>query len=67
MGAADMMLFALLALADACLLVQLNRRRQRRNRMSRMTRSLRVALQRENGAPVVIVREPRGFVWQQAS
>jgi hypothetical protein len=50
MGAADFMLFALLALANASLLVLVHRRRERRAREVRMMRSLRNAIRQE--APV---------------
>jgi len=46
MGAHDI-LFAILTVADASLMVHLQRRRQRRHRMERMMRSVRVAVQRE--------------------
>ena len=56
MVAADMLLFALLALADAALLTHLHRRRQGRYRAERMMRSLRRAIHRET--VVVEVPEP---------
>ena len=56
MGTADMLLFAILALADAALLTHLHRRRQRRYRMERMMHSLRRAIRRET--VVVEVPEP---------
>jgi hypothetical protein len=51
MGAADFMLFALLTLANACLLVYVRVRRERRAQQQRMMRSLRNAIRQE--APVV--------------
>lgn len=66
MGAADIMLFALLALADICLLVHLQRRRQRRRVSQRMMRSLRVAIQRE-AATRLSGRKANAFVLPQAS
>ncbi len=44
MGAADMLLFTLLTMANMALFAHLHRRWQRRNRIERMTRSLRRAL-----------------------
>jgi hypothetical protein len=52
MGAADFMLFALLTLANACVLGFIHRRRARREREQRMMRSLRTAIQRD-ALPVV--------------
>jgi hypothetical protein len=57
MGAPDMLLFALLALADAALLTHLHRRRQRRRSLDRMMQSLRRAIHRET--VIVEVPEPR--------
>lgn len=42
----DALVFALLALGDAALMVELRRRRGRRIRAERMTASLRLAIQR---------------------
>jgi hypothetical protein len=67
MGAADMILFALLALADISLLIHLHRRRQRRVLSQRMMRSLRAAIQREVGTSLVPVRDASGLVLQRAS
>jgi hypothetical protein len=67
MGAADTMLFALLALADITLLVHLHRRRQRRYRLTRMMRSLRLAVRRNIGMVTVSVPEARTLALQQAS
>jgi len=67
MGVADTMLFVLLALADACLMIHLHRRRARRSRTERMMRSLQTALQRANGSTVVSVGTPATLVLQQAS
>jgi len=67
MGAADFMLFALLALADACLLTHLHRRRQRRMKVVRMMQALQSAIRREVGVrPPPVVCEP-ALVLQQAS
>jgi hypothetical protein len=49
MGAVDFMLFALLTLANACLLVYVRVRRERRTRRQRMMRSLRSAIQQDAG------------------
>jgi hypothetical protein len=51
MGAADFMLFALLTLANACLLGYVRVRRERRRRQQRMMRSLRKAIRRERAVP----------------
>jgi hypothetical protein len=67
MGFPDMMLFALLALADACLMVHLSRRRQRRQRGERMMRSLRWAIQREIGTTPVVMPQAQPLLLQQAS
>ncbi len=67
MGAADMLLFTLLALADICLLIHLRRRRARRLRSERMMRSLRAAIQREVGAAVPRVAPRQALVLQRAS
>jgi hypothetical protein len=67
MGAADTMLFLLLALADICLVIHLHRRRQRRMLSQRMMRSLRLAIQREVGTPVLTGRKASALVLQQAS
>jgi hypothetical protein len=66
MGAADVMLFLLLALADACLLIHLHRRRQRRVRAQRMMKSLRRAIQREVGVTAVTVPATAALVLQRA-
>jgi hypothetical protein len=66
MGAADLMLLMLLAMADACLLVHLHRRRQRRVRTQRMMRSLRSAIEREVGVPLVDVPAAATLVLQRA-
>jgi hypothetical protein len=49
MGLPDALLFALLALADTALLAYLRRRRRQALTLERMTRSLRFAIERENG------------------
>jgi hypothetical protein len=49
MGAPDMMLFTLLAVADGMLLLHLYRRRQRRYRSEQMMRCLIAAVRREVG------------------
>jgi hypothetical protein len=67
MGAADTMLFALLALADICLLIHLHRRRQRRRLSQRMMKSLRLAIQREVVTPRLSGRKANAFALQQAS
>jgi hypothetical protein len=67
MGAADTMLFALLALADVSVVVLLHQRRQRRQRIERMMRSLSASVRREIGTPMVTVDAPRALVLQQAS
>jgi hypothetical protein len=51
MGTADFMLFALLTLANACVLGFFHRRRDRRGREQRMMRSLRNAIRRETALP----------------
>jgi hypothetical protein len=61
------MLFMLLAVADFCLLFHLHRRRQRRIRAQRMMRSLRRAIGREVGAPVVSAPVTGALVLQRAS
>jgi len=50
MGAADMVLFGLLVVANMAILSCLHRRRQRRLRRERMMRSLRAAVERQTGA-----------------
>jgi hypothetical protein len=67
MGAADTMLFTLLGFADICLVIHLHRRRQRRMLSQRMMRSLRLAIQREVGTPLVTGRTANALVLQQAS
>jgi Flp pilus assembly protein TadB len=68
MGAADTMLLTLLALAEACLMIHLYRRRQRRYRTERMMRSLRTAIQRETGTDVLrVASTPQTLVLQRAS
>ena len=67
MGAADTMLFALLALADFCLLVHLHRRRQRRLRSQRMMRILRIAIHREIASARRAGRKASALVLQQTS
>jgi hypothetical protein len=47
MGTADFMLFALLTLANACLLVYVRVRRERRSQQQRMMRCLQNAIRRE--------------------
>lgn len=54
MGAADIILFALLALAEVCLMVHRYHRRLRLVRSERMMRSLRAAVERETGAGRVV-------------
>jgi hypothetical protein len=67
MGAADITLFALLALADMAVLSYWRVRRQRRMRSERMTRSLRSALERENGTtPAEPIAAPLSLVFEQA-
>jgi len=60
--AADMMLFALLVFANMAVLGTLHVRRQRRIRTQRMMRSLRSAIERENGIDLAIPEEPRTLV-----
>ena len=67
MGAADTMLFTLLAFADICLVIHLHRRRQRRRLSQRMMRSLRLAIQSEVGTPLLAARKANALVLQQAS
>jgi hypothetical protein len=68
MGAADMILFALLALTEVCLMVHLYHRRVRRVRSERMMRSLRSAVEREIGAKPAVVAPARWTaVLQRAS
>ena len=50
MNVVDGLFFALLALADLALIVQLRRARSRRMRKERVMRSLVLAVQRENAA-----------------
>jgi hypothetical protein len=58
MDAADFMLFALLTLANACLLVYVRVRRERRSQHRRMMRSLQNAIRREvTMTPVVEVTQ----------
>lgn len=59
MGAADFMLFALLALANASLLAHVHRRRARRDREARMMKSLRNAIRREVPVSVPMVERRR--------
>ena len=66
MGAADMMLFLVLALTDFCVLLHLHRRRQRRVRAQRMMTSLRRAIQRDSGVPAVVVPVTGALVLQRA-
>ena len=47
MDLADILIFVLLAAADACLMVYLRRRRARCLQLDRMTRSLQLHLRRE--------------------
>jgi hypothetical protein len=49
MGLPDALLLALLAFADTLLLIYLRRRRKQALTLERMTRSLRFAIERENG------------------
>jgi hypothetical protein len=67
MGAADAILFALLALADFCLVFHLHRRRQRRRRSQRMMRMLRIAIRRETASARRAGRKASALVLQQTS
>jgi hypothetical protein len=67
MGAADVILLLLLAMADVCLVVTLHRRRAQRLRSERMMRSLSAAIRREIGQPVAIARPKWSMVLQRAS
>jgi hypothetical protein len=67
MGAADVILLLLLAMADVCVLVTLHRRRALRLRAERMMRSLSAAIRRETGEPVAIARPRWSMVLQRAS
>ena len=67
MGAADIMLLLVLAIADFCLMVHFRRRRARRMRMQRIMRSLRRAIQREVGTPAVSAPATGALVLQRAS
>ena len=68
MGAADVVLFALLGLAEICLMVHLYRRRARRVRSERMMSSLREAIEREAGANRAVIAPTRWVpVLQRAS
>jgi hypothetical protein len=67
MGAADVILLLLLAMADVCLLVYLHQRRSRRLRSERMMRSLRAAIHREIGQPVELARPRWSLALQRAS
>ena len=66
MGAADAILFALLALAEVTLMIHLHRRRQRLARVARMMRSLRIAVRKETSACETATPEARAIVLQQA-
>ena len=66
MGAADTILFALLALADFCLLFHLHRRRQRLRRSQRMMWLLRIAIRRETAA-ARMTAEKRALILRQTS
>ncbi len=57
MGAADMMLLALLVLGNACLMTHRFRRRARDAKIRRMLRSLQAAIRREIGAEAIRVAE----------
>ena len=52
MGAADIVLFATLAVVDVCVLAYIHHRRQKRVRMERMMRSLRSVVRREIGTGI---------------
>jgi hypothetical protein len=67
MGAADIILFVLLGLADICLVIYMHRRRQRRMLSRRVMRSLRLAIQREVGTSRLPVRKASAIVVQQAN
>ncbi len=54
MNVADVMVFALLALADAALIARFRFLRKRRESARRMTRSLKLALSREIFADAII-------------
>jgi hypothetical protein len=59
---ADIMVLALLAFADICLIVHLRRRRARYIRMDRMTRSLQLHIRSELAPHAVVVPRRRGLL-----
>lgn len=61
MGFPDILLFTLLAVADAYVLIHLHRRRVRRLVSERMQHSLRAAIRRETGDDRVVAVRPRWF------
>ncbi|HUB80075.1 MAG TPA: hypothetical protein VMB03_14820 [Bryobacteraceae bacterium] len=66
MNFADVLVFALLAAADICLIVYLRRRRARYMRMDRMTRSLQLHIRRET-TPEAIKAQRRAHNLQRVS
>ena len=64
---ADAILFALLAVADAALLIHLHRKRSTRRRKSRMAESLRLAIRRENGEVIPMMAPKLALRLRRAS